>query len=51
METVLEIFPEPLSSRIEAIAAKEEISIEELIEHALRRYLEDFYDLDSEEES
>ena len=51
MANVLEVVRQPLRSRIEKIADEENMSVEEFVEYVLRRYVEDFYDFDSEVES
>ncbi len=49
-ENLVEIFREPLRSRIEEIAEEQNMSIEEFVEYVFRRYIEDFYGMESEED-
>ena len=49
-ENTIEIFREPLRSRIEEIAEEQNMSIEEFVEYVVRRYIEDFYGMESGED-
>ena len=49
-ENLVEIFREPLRSRIEEIAEEQNMSIEEFVEYVFRRYIEDFYGMVSGED-
>lgn len=49
-ENLEEIFREPLRSRIEEIAEEQNMSVEEFVEYVVRRYIEDFHGMESEED-
>jgi DNA-directed RNA polymerase specialized sigma subunit len=46
-----EIFREPVRSRIEEIAEEQNMSLEEFVEYVVRRYIEDFHGMDSDEDA
>ncbi len=49
-ESIEEIFPEPVRSRTVEIAEKQNMSVEDFLEYVVRRYIEDFHGMESEED-
>jgi hypothetical protein len=49
-ESIEEIFPEPVRSRAVEIAEKQNMSVEDFLEYVVRRYIEDFHGMESEED-
>jgi hypothetical protein len=45
-----EIFREPVRSRTIEIAEEQNMSLEEFVEYVVRRYIEDFHGMESEED-
>ncbi len=48
MKNEIEYVREPLRSQVKEIAEQQNMSIDELVEYVLRRYVEDFYISDEE---
>lgn len=49
-ENLEENFREPVRSRAVEIAEEQNMSIEEFVEYVVRRYIEDFHGMESEED-
>lgn len=49
-ENIEAIFREPLRSRTIEIAEEQNMSLEEFVEYVVRRYIEDFHGMESEED-